>query len=342
VQEKAYAKAEIVRVNDDGTCVVHLENGLGEIEVLHSAVSLHCEDDRQATLAKVTTAKIFADGPLAGALATKRAPVTTGSVTAMAPSSDTSATDAAVGAAAGGRTGANFVTVRRKSTGNLATGLSGLRAGMGQVHERLGALPGELSSKVNKRWDAAIQVLSPGMQCHVECPYYEARIKAINRDATVVVQYTASRARDMRVPLAHIKPMPSGGAGRLGGGLSLERGMRLEDELEVAVGQTVMAKTAIPLAEYSAFCARLAACMTPHAFRANEIIVANGSKAAGMFLVDRGIVASAGSLFTKGKFFCTEGVLFEGTTDRQYRSVTNLTVMLVTKEAFQVLVLGAL
>ena len=106
----------------------------------------------------------------------------------------------------------------------------------------------------------------------------------------------------------------------------------------VLLYQSVMAKTDVQLSEYAKFTAQLVAAMVYVTFRAKEVVVARGSKPPGMYLVHLGIVASAGSLFPKNKFFCSEGVLFHGTTDREYRSVTSVYVNLVSKESFVAIV----
>lgn len=136
----------------------------------------------------------------------------------------------------------------------------------------------------------------------------------MNNDGTLAVRFADDGVRNIRVPRAHIHDLGFFG---------------------IQVGQMVSAKSEIPVQEFAQFTAGFAYAIQPRTYTSKEVIVAKDSQAEGMFLVDRGIVASCGSLFTKGAFFCREGIVFTGTTDREYRSVTYVTVNLITKESVE-------
>jgi hypothetical protein len=161
-------------------------------------------------------------------------------------------------------------------------------------------------------------VITIGAQVLVLCPYHNGTVVAINYDGTLAVCFTQKteagrRIMNLRVPLQHVRDLASLG--------SVQVGMQLE------------AKSEIPTDEFAGFTAGIAAAILPRAFTPKEIIVAKDTKAEGMYLVNKGIVASHGSLFTKGEFCCQEGIVFEGVTTREYLSVSYVTLDCVAKES---------
>ena len=182
----------------------------------------------------------------------------------------------------------------------------------------------------NDEFEASPDKDQAGHTCLVEgaavlmaCPYYLCTPMFQNADGTYAVVYERDGVRNMRVPLEHIREVGKHG---------------MQEQPVVRIGQMVEARCEIPMDEFTAFTAMLANAMQPRTYMSREVIVANGSQPEGIFLVDRGLVASSGSLFTKGGFFCLEGVVFDGPTDREYRSVTFATVNLITKAQVEAVV----
>jgi voltage-gated potassium channel Kch len=157
-------------------------------------------------------------------------------------------------------------------------------------------------------------VFAVGMQVMVASAYYRCTVLCTNHDGTLCVEFHDG-ARNHRVPQAHLREP------------CCRQGVR--------PGQVVEAKSEIPVDEFAHFTAGIAAAIQPRAFTPREVIVAKDTIAEGMFLVHKGIVASSGLLFTKGEFFCREGIVFSGTVYRQYLSVTYVTVDLVSKKAIE-------
>jgi hypothetical protein len=168
-------------------------------------------------------------------------------------------------------------------------------------------------------------LLVAGAQVIVLSPYHRCLLKHHNHDGTYAVVFEEGDVRNMRVPVSHMREI----------GTAVPSPGQIPT---VRIGMTVDAKNEVPVQEFAAFTAMLARDFQARTYMSREVIVANGSQPEGIFLVDRGLVASSGSLFTKGGFFCLEGVVFDGPTDREYRSVTFATVNLITKAQVEAVV----
>jgi hypothetical protein len=316
--------ATVVQVNEDGTYVVLPDNGLAEFEVVHGELSLVFAEPmpeiiKTAALASVSLrASTLKQGVQQSSCLTRMRGMLSRTFggTANKPAFAT-----AEGAEA----------VRRASASVDHFGIAGKKKKKFDISGYELKIDPQ-AEKVPMGGPGGVEI---GTRCCVQCPYASARIIGFNKDATIQVEYVDTGVRDMHVPLSHVKAIPDPSRPVT----FIPPADRYHQQPPtVTLYQAVMAKTDVPIHEYAMFTAQLAAQMTYVTFRAREVVIAANSKPSGMYMVNEGIVASAGSLYPKDKFFCTEGVLFDGTTDREYRSVTNCYLNFIAKDKFTAIV----
>jgi hypothetical protein len=120
--------------------------------------------------------------------------------------------------------------------------------------------------------------------------YHPATVTAINPNGTLFLTFNSDEMRNRYVPRYHVRDLGA---------------------KAVQLGQSVDAKSEIPITEFANFTSAVARAIKPQTYTPREVIVAADSKAEGMYLVHKGIVASKGSLYTHGEFFCKEGIVFQ-------------------------------
>jgi CRP-like cAMP-binding protein len=191
-------------------------------------------------------------------------------------------------------------------------------------------------SSVSSNPKAAMRMIDVGFKVGdrvmLMSAYHCCTVLRANLDGTVAVEFE-DQVRNSRVPKEHIREVGRQGAfGNAEMALIANKQPALQQNSSM-VGRVIMAKSEMPVSEFAHFVASIATALKPRTYTARELIVANGGLAEGMFMVHSGIVASQGALFTVGEFFCKEGAVFQSPIDREYRSITNVTVDLVAKQS---------